>query len=498
MVRKKSISSKVKTRKEAYKRRQQIHSRVSRSWRILILTIKAVKRFSSFKHNVSAVSRVPRLLDISEMDLIDSHCISFGNKLKIQDNCSDSTQLNEQFDELNIVQDIVKKVVSKVCRLDNERKRQSKNRKAQKETRKILSNEELITKLRSRNKRCEWNNCRDVLFHEQQSERLRKYYRNKYQNNNDFRNREKVRTNSSISLKYHNNFNFREKMKSHSKIHCFDKYHRDMIFRQKVKARSKCILFNKYHNNTDYRNKVIAQSNVNVLNKYHTNSDFRKKVIAQSNMNILNKYHTNSDFRNKYKENMKSQVLNRYYTDNSIRLKMIQRALNSYHSNNTLMTRKSRQLYNHRRRILKKYASIQSHKCTLKHSNLYKQNLKEFRKIIREGPDYVCLSCRLALFRNQVIPFVKDKYIKENMLYETKEHIQSYFMYSSSRELKWICKSCSDKIKKQQMPNRAIANQLKVCEVPSELKRLNNLEKHLIALRLPFMKIVNLTSGKLS
>ncbi|CAF3530889.1 unnamed protein product [Rotaria sp. Silwood2] len=146
MVRKKSISSKVKTRKEAYKRRQQIHSRVSRSWRILILTIKAVKRFSSFKHNVSAVSRVPRLLDISEMDLIDSHCISFGNKLKIQDNCSDSTQLNEQFDELNIVQDIVKKVVSKVCRLDNERKRQSKNRKAQKETRKILSNEELITK----------------------------------------------------------------------------------------------------------------------------------------------------------------------------------------------------------------------------------------------------------------------------------------------------------------------------------------------------------------
>ncbi|CAF4009146.1 unnamed protein product, partial [Rotaria magnacalcarata] len=52
------------------------------------------------------------------------------------------------------------------------------------------------------------------------------------------------------------------------------------------------------------------------------------------------------------------------------------------------------------------------------------------------------------------------------------------------------------KIKKQQLPSRAMLNKLEVCEIPSELKRLNNLEKHLIALRLPFMKIVNLTSGK--
>ncbi|CAF4358255.1 unnamed protein product, partial [Rotaria sordida] len=80
------------------------------------------------------------------------------------------------------------------------------------------------------------------------------------------------------------------------------------------------------------------------------------------------------------------------------------------------------------------------------------------------------------------------------MTNEIKKHIQSYFDYSSSKEQKCICKLCSDKIKKRQMPSRAIVNKLKVCEVPSELKRLNNLEKHLIALRLPFMKIVNLTS----
>ncbi|CAF3414137.1 unnamed protein product, partial [Rotaria sp. Silwood2] len=269
-------------------------------------------------------------------------------------------------------------------------------------------------------------------------------------------------------------------------------------FRIHEKKRIKKYILLKYHNNTKFRVENNSHASQRILNKYHNNTTFRNKIKSRSKIHTLNKYHNNFDFRNQYKARAKTEVLKKYYTNNSIRLKMIQRALNSYRSNNTLITRKSRQLYNQRRRILKKYASIQSHKCTLKHSNLYKQNLKEFRKIIREGPDYVCLSCGLALFRNQVIPFVKDKYINEKISYEIKKHIQSYLKYSSSTEQKWICKSCSDKIKKRQMPSRSVVNKLKVCDVPSELKRLNNLEKHLIALRLPFMKIVNLTSGKLS
>ncbi|CAF4491297.1 unnamed protein product [Rotaria sp. Silwood2] len=79
-----------------------------------------------------------------------------------------------------------------------------------------------------------------------------------------------------------------------------------------------------------------------------------------------------------------------------------------------------------------------------------------------------------------------------------KKRSKSYLNKSLSTEKDWICKTCSDKIKKGQIPSRAIVNKLEVSEIPSELKRLNNLEKHLIALRLPFMKIVNLTSGKLS
>ncbi|CAF4123279.1 unnamed protein product [Rotaria sordida] len=245
------------------------------------------------------------------------------------------------------------------------------------------------------------------------------------------------------------------------------------------KERIKKHILLKHHKNTKFRVENNTHASRHILNKYHNDTIFRNEIKTRSKIDILNKYHNNSDFRTQYKARSKQQVSKKYKSDPTIRLKTIERAMNWYHKNNTLMRQSSRRLYKQRRRILKKYTVRQSHKCADKHRNLHMNNLNRFRQIIREGPDYICISCRLALFRNQ-------------------EHIQSYFNYSSTIEKKWICKLCSDKIKKRQMPSRAIVNKLKVCEVPSELKKLNNLEKHLIALRLPFMKIVNLTSGKVS
>ena len=46
------------------------------------------------------------------------------------------------------------------------------------------------------------------------------------------------------------------------------------------------------------------------------------------------------------------------------------------------------------------------------------------------------------------------------------------------------------------MPVQAKANGLKLCEIPSELSRLNVLELRLICLRVPFMKMVALPAGK--
>ncbi|CAF5106104.1 unnamed protein product [Rotaria sp. Silwood1] len=132
-----------------------------------------------------------------------------------------------QLDDLSIIKDIIKKLVSKVCRLDHERKRQLQIRKDKKRSWNSHSNETSTSKI---------------------------YYRNKYHNNNDFRDKEKARTNSRILVKYHTNSNFREKMKSQSKIHCCHKYHKDKVFRGKVKEQSKIHILNRYHNNSDFRN----------------------------------------------------------------------------------------------------------------------------------------------------------------------------------------------------------------------------------------------------
>ncbi|CAF2973147.1 unnamed protein product, partial [Rotaria sp. Silwood2] len=410
MVRKKSTLSKVKKRKEAYKRQ-----------------LKA--------------------------DAISSDCVNFVNK-DMPAISSDVIKVKEQFDDYKIIKDIIKKLVSKVSRLDNARKRQLQIRNKKKAEVTISSKKTIIKNTRQ----TIWfkkQYCQNVLFRKNENERAMQYFRDKYHNNNDFR----------------------EKQNSRIKQH----------------------ILVKYRNNTIFRVENNARASLRILNKYHTNKTFREKVKARSNIHILNKYHNNTKFRNKYKQRMNIQVSKKYKSNESIRLKMIQCASNWYRNNNTLIRKNSRCLYNQRRRILQKYTVIQNHKCAVTHRSIYMSNLNRFRQIIREGPDYVCISCRLVLFRNQVVPFVEKKYIKQNMSTEIKKRIQSYFdHYSSSTESQWICKLCSDKIKKQQMPNRAIANQLKVCEVPSELKRLNNLEKHLIALRLPFMKIVNLTSGKLS
>ncbi|CAF3475451.1 unnamed protein product [Rotaria socialis] len=80
----------------------------------------------------------------------------------------------------------------------------------------------------------------------------------------------------------------------------------------------------------------------------------------------------------------------------------------------------------------------------------------------------------------------------------TEEQMLLYCLDKNESENKWICILCSTKIKRKQIPSRAVINNLQVCEIPAELKKLNDLEKHLIALRLPFMKIVNLVSGKIS
>ena len=60
----------------------------------------------------------------------------------------------------------------------------------------------------------------------------------------------------------------------------------------------------------------------------------------------------------------------------------------------------------------------------------------------------------------------------------------------------WVCKTCDRALKHGVMPLQAKANGLQLSKIPPELSDLNTLELKLICLRLPFMKMVALPSGK--
>ena len=70
------------------------------------------------------------------------------------------------------------------------------------------------------------------------------------------------------------------------------------------------------------------------------------------------------------------------------------------------------------------------------------------------------------------------------------------FTYISCDGKLWMCTTCDRTLKHGLLPVQAKANGLQLSAVPRELSGLNALELRLICLRVPFMKMVALPSGK--
>ncbi|XP_077968311.1 uncharacterized protein LOC144422216 [Styela clava] len=76
--------------------------------------------------------------------------------------------------------------------------------------------------------------------------------------------------------------------------------------------------------------------------------------------------------------------------------------------------------------------------------------------------------------------------------YETDvQHREKPCGFVNARNI-WICHTCSSKLKSGKVPVKAWDNNMLVEEVPPELARLNSIERHLISLHIPFMKISQL------
>ena len=112
--------------------------------------------------------------------------------------------------------------------------------------------------------------------------------------------------------------------------------------------------------------------------------------------------------------------------------------------------------------------------------------IRVFQKKIKEGPYYICSVCNRILYRKTVTQLKKNKY---TILYV-------FTGQKSFDNKEYICKTCSSKLLKGQVPCQAVYNKLMVDKVPSELQCLEKLEQILISQRIVFEKIVIMPKGQ--
>ena len=121
--------------------------------------------------------------------------------------------------------------------------------------------------------------------------------------------------------------------------------------------------------------------------------------------------------------------------------------------------------------------------------------ISSFHAEVKFGPDFVCTCCHRMMYRKSVILCNRANYTKAS-----SDVLQKVFSpnlsYISSDGKEWVCRTCYRTLKRGTMPLQAKANGLQLCQVPPELSSLNALELRLICLRVPFMKMVALPTGK--
>ena len=121
--------------------------------------------------------------------------------------------------------------------------------------------------------------------------------------------------------------------------------------------------------------------------------------------------------------------------------------------------------------------------------------ISAFHAEMKFGPDFVCTCCHRIMYRKSVILCNRANYTKASsdvLLVVFSPNLS----YISPDGKEWVCRTCDRTLKRGNMPLQAKANGLQLCPVPPELSGLNALELRLICLRVPFMKMVALPTGK--
>ena len=115
------------------------------------------------------------------------------------------------------------------------------------------------------------------------------------------------------------------------------------------------------------------------------------------------------------------------------------------------------------------------------------QLIRHFHSSVSTGPLYVCTCCEQLWYKHSVCPADRTRLVNPDIA----KYLQNF---KSVDNVEWLCNTCSNHLRKGNVPPCAIANGMKFPEKPNFFD-LNELECRLIAPRLAFQKIFQAPRG---
>ena len=279
------------------------------------------------------------------------------------------------------------------------------------------------------------------------------------------------------------------------------KYCNDMIYRLEKKSKVNEKQKMKYNDKSPKNEKVRNTQNIN-----NCRTTYREKIKESMKTFEKHKYHHNVTFQENVKEFKRNVYINNVRFRENLKEKMKKTRRHLYQNNSNFkekikMISKAKYRNNPMYRHEVKQTNLKRSENKKQKIRNFEYVLSNFRKLIAHGPEYVCCVCLKLLFEKQVKKCIKAQYQNQSCIIEKYVHICSSEckteceLAKSPRHCLWICFTCHRKLVKGDIPAEASVNNLELDDIPEELESLNNLEQHLTAINIPFMKIVNLPKG---
>ncbi|XP_062614313.1 uncharacterized protein LOC134276047 [Saccostrea cucullata] len=271
--------------------------------------------------------------------------------------------------------------------------------------------------------------------------------------------------------RYAINEEHREEIKKRS----IERYATDEQHREEARMRS----IQKYKSNAEHREDVKAKSR----QKYKSDEMYRNLVNTAS----IKRYKENENFR----ERKLHVAAEKYKSDECFRSK--RKAFSKKQYDSSVLTKMQKKARVKSRRI--------AHQARLENQE---EIVRVFKGKAMQGIDYSCCCCDRLFFQNQVQRCEQKTYSKNEEAANIADLcIQEKYCHQCSESCTencvksklWICFTCHRKIMRGSLPAEAAFNKMALEDIPKELKDLNSLEKHLIAIHIPFMKVMALPHG---